>query len=387
MARTDPGIDGILDRYALDIHDAYRTDFSRLRDTARSLADDGRDPAGMRAALDKTAAYMANEDRPYSDLEEEYGVGTSAIHIWVAELHDRADIEMEFNGHPEKILDAAADEAATLVEVDRLGKMAAARRVADRHGVNPGSVKRRIPGDGHSRYATDGTTQRLYDAITTRPRTTVELVDRVAPDSPPGNYLRRRDDIHAIDHTVPPPDTDRIVVWYRDGDRETAGALRAAARASREHDPHTDLPGYVAAVRDHVPGDVRDDWDAHWEAVDEDIASFAADAPQHFTPVTRVLPDVTDYLLAYDDRPEHGTRTHFDAEHVAAYLDGYDDGDVNTVSHLLKVLEDRAAVLDGVGGKPRKFDSRTIDEPGVLVTNAIVDRHGGNAFIPAARER
>lgn len=367
-------IDAIVEQYADGIHPSYEPVFDAVVDTAQELgADDP--PAGLRAAVDKTVAYMANTDRPYTELEDEYGIGTSAVHNWLQEIQSRTDVDMQFNGYPRRILDAAVADAERLIREEGLGKMAAARQVAPLHGVGPASVKKGVTEEGRSKYDTDGTTDRLSRAVTRRPRTASELKQAYDLATEPGNYLGRRDDMHTIDHVVPPPDTDRISVWYTTGDGETARTVLAHRRAERTTDPDQNLPDFLVTMEEALDdGDVpvRDDWTWHWLWTD---AAVRDAPPQHFVRIEHHLPLLTDYLLAYDDAPDNGgTRTYFTAEDVLTY-NHVGDVDSRQVSQALTFLEETADVVDGFGGSPRKFDSRSIDEPGLLAFTTIADRY------------
>lgn len=220
-------VDGIIARYADGVHPAYADEFARLADAAHDLEEPS---TAALAALDKTAAYMTNTERPYPDIEDEYGVGPSSVHYHLDDIHAAADLDMSFNGHPRKILGAAAREAAEIMAEEGIGKLAAAERVAPRHGVDPSSLKKRIPGDSPSRFATDGTTDAMACALADRPRTTDELRDMFDLDAEPGNYIGRRDDVDCIRYGRPPPEGGQIVVWYRDGDEDAAREMADVLR-------------------------------------------------------------------------------------------------------------------------------------------------------------
>lgn len=312
----------IIDRYADEIHPAYRDDFARLAVAAHDLDDPS--PAAL-AALDKTAAYMAQEDRPYTDIEEEYGVGPSSVHYHLDDLHHATGLDMSFNGHPRKILDAAAGEAAELMAAEEIGKLAAAERVAPRHGVDPSSVKKRIPGESPSRFATDGTTERMYRALGERPHTSAELRDAFDLRGVPGNYIGRRDDVDCVQYGCTPPDGGQVVVWYREEDKQMAQEMADLLR----EEGWTAVHDRLAAPAEH--GSIAAALDAGDAAADRLSTAVEAERPETYERLYRIDPGAVDSYRRLRRAPDS------DADRYAAVVDALDAVDSGERSYTATV--------------------------------------------------
>jgi transposase-like protein len=364
-----------------EVHDVYAEEFESVKAVARAFVEEGRMPAGMQAALEKTAAYMANVDIAYADLEERYGVGTSAIHNWVSEFQERSGVDITFNGYPDKLVETAAAEATQIMESRQIGKLAAAKAVADRYDLGPASIKQRINAESRSKFTQDGTTQAMYDCLRGRPMTAAALQDEHDLSTPPGNYLKRREDANNLSYALSPPNTERVSVWYRDGDRDAARALLAAGTARTANDPRDDFMGFLDTIVDVGQNhglDIDRGWREQWVWKDAAMQSFKQTGPQTFARLERRFPPVRDYLFNYRDEHSTGERQYFfDADDVVQAVDAFNDtpGEKRSVASALFSLAERTGILDGFGGSPQKYDSRSIANIDVLAADALVERY------------
>lgn len=324
---TAEDADDILDRWKDRIHPIYAEERERVQDVVEQLREQGRTPAGMKAALERTVARMADTEITYIDVADRYDVGVSEVTDWTRRLRRIGDFEPDFN-------------RKQMVQEEDLP-------------------------------------DRLDALLSVRPYTGDELREELYTSVDITGYLSDVDTVQEMTRDL--STGSDVTVWYLEDDESTAEIKLqyVQARASLQED-RFNFRGFLREYGERLQegGRVtdRERWMEQYGAIENRVKEVREASAQHFGVFERGFPAVKDYLISYDR-----CTPYFTATDVTGYLEAHTVATVdspNNIGRTLKVLSDRTELLEEFGGSPRKYDASSTAEEDLYVVDAALTTIG-----------